>query len=289
MGSIRINCKKLVMNLKIIECCHKNDICKVSETYMPIQVGKAISNVCLDMQGDDEGDNISEKNGSYCELTGMYWAWKNLKGVDYIGLCHYRRYFDFNHEGRRVFPSTTKETDSFEKLNLEINPKVMSWLKHGGCVIAKPIHLHTSLYLQYCEGHYSPDFKVLGDVIRETQPKYFKGFWKYLVGSNKFSAYNMFIMNWKQFDDYCNWLFPLLQAVEDRLDISHYPPFQKRIYGYMAERLLNLYVRTNKLKTLELPVLKIADEPEVDNVSIGKYFIRTLVRDLAIKATGNSH
>ena len=142
--------------------------------------------------------------------------------------------------------------------------------------------------MQYCEGHYSPDFKVLGDVIRETQPKYFKGFWKYLVRSNKFSAYNMFIMNWKQFDDYCNWLFPLLQAVEDRLDISHYPPFQKRIYGYMAERLLNLYVRTNKLKTLELPVLKIADEPEVDNVSIGKYFIRTLVRDLAIKATGNS-
>ena len=56
----------------------------------------------------------------------------------------------------------------------------------------------------------------------------------------------------------------------------------------MAERLLNLYVRTNKLKTLEFPVLKIADEPEVDNVSIGKYFIRTLVRDLAIKATGNS-
>ena len=98
----------------------------------------------------------------------------------------------------------------------------------------------------------------------------------------------MFIMSWKQFDDYCSWLFPLLGAVEDILDISHYPPFQKRVYGYMAERLLNLYIRTNKLKTLELPILKIADEPEVDNISLLRYFFRNLVRDIAIKATGNS-
>jgi hypothetical protein len=277
------------MKTKILVCCHKNDIFKSSDVYLPIQVGRAISNTTLNMQGDIEVINLSEKNGSYCELTGMYWAWKNLKDVDYIGLCHYRRYFDFNHIGRKVFPSTTLGTRLFDSLNLEINSDIESYLERGACVVAKSVHLHTSLYLQYCEGHYSPDFKVMGDVIRETlSPEYFQGFWKYLVESNKFSPYNMFIMSWKQFDDYCSWLFPLLGAVEDKLDISHYPPFQKRVYGYLAERLLNLYVRTNKLKRLELPIIKIADEPEVDNISWARYYIRSLVRDLAINATGNS-
>lgn len=275
-------------NLKILVCCHKKDLFKSSETFMPLHVGKALANIDLGMMGDDTGENISSKNASYCELTGMYWAWKNLKGVDYIGLCHYRRYFDFNHEGRRFFPSTTINTSSFDMLNLDISKKAENWLMQGGCIVAKPMHLHTSLYLQYCEGHCSPDFKIMGDVIRDTlPPEYFKGFWTYLVKSNRFSPYNMFVMSWSQFDAYCNWLFPLLEEIESRLDISHYPPYQKRVYGYLAERLLNLYVHTNKLKTMELPILKIADEPEMDDVSTFKYIFRCCIRDFVIKLLGN--
>ena len=70
-----------------------------NDVYMPLQVGKALSDVDLGVQGDDEGDNISTKNPNYCELTGLYWAWKNLKDADYIGLAHYRRYFDFKGTG----------------------------------------------------------------------------------------------------------------------------------------------------------------------------------------------
>lgn len=275
--------------LKILVCCHKNDIYRESDIFLPVHVGKANAGLSLNMQGDNVGKNISEKNSSYCELTGMYWAWKNLKNVDFIGLCHYRRYFDFKYVGRRFFPSTTIKTELFDTLDLNISSKAESWLKKGGCIIAKPMHLHTSLYLQYCEGHYSPDVKVLGDVIHDTlPPEYLKGFWRYIVESNKFSPYNMFVMSWSQFDAYCSWLFPLLEEVEKRLDITHYPPFQKRVYGFLAERLLNLYVRTNHLKIKELPILKIADEPETDDVSALRYFFRTLVRDFAIKATGNS-
>lgn len=276
-------------NLKILVCCHKKDIFKSSGTYMPLHVGKELSNEDLGMFGDNTGENISNKNASYCELTGMYWAWKNLKSVDYIGLCHYRRYFDFNHQGSRVFPSTTINVNHFDMLNLAVSKEAEDWLIKGGCIIAKPVHLHTSLYLQYCEGHYSSDFKVLGDVIRDTlPPEYMEGFWSYLVGSNIFSPYNMFVMSWNQFDAYCNWLFPLLEEVENRLDISHYSPFQKRVYGYLAERLLNLYIRTNKMKTMELPILKIADEPEEYNVSWIRYLFRCCLRDLAIKMIGNN-
>ena len=51
-------------------------------------------------------DSISNKNDSYCELTGMYWALKNLKNVDVIGLCHYRRYFDFHKQCKWPYPIT---------------------------------------------------------------------------------------------------------------------------------------------------------------------------------------
>ena len=80
------------MNVKIIIAAHKvyempDDIC-----YLPVHVGKAVNNKNIGFRGDDTGDNISVKNSSYCELTGLYWAWKNLD-ADYLGLAHYRRYF----------------------------------------------------------------------------------------------------------------------------------------------------------------------------------------------------
>ena len=61
--------------------------------YLPVHVGRALHpDIDLGFAGDDTGDNISAKNPHYCELTALYWAWKNL-AADYIGLVHYRRYF----------------------------------------------------------------------------------------------------------------------------------------------------------------------------------------------------
>ena len=85
---------------KIIVCAHKNDFVLSNDVFRPLQVGKAQSAVNLGFDGDDTGDNISRKNPNYCELTGLYWAWKNLKDYDYVGLAHYRRYFDFSKKTR---------------------------------------------------------------------------------------------------------------------------------------------------------------------------------------------
>ena len=108
------------MNCKILVCCHKKDVFASDPPYFPIQVGKALSSVDLGITGDDTGDNISGKNPSYCELTGLYWAWKNLKDTDVIGLCHYRRYFDFHRQTRRGFPWTAFKTEHFGSLDLSI-------------------------------------------------------------------------------------------------------------------------------------------------------------------------
>ena len=80
------------MNIKILVATHKTYWMPEDEIYLPIQVGCAINSNDLGYARDDSGDNISSKNKNYCELTGLYWAWKNLD-ADYIGLAHYRRHF----------------------------------------------------------------------------------------------------------------------------------------------------------------------------------------------------
>lgn len=120
-------------NVKILVCCHKHDITPKQEPYLPIHAGKALHpELDLGITGDDTGDNISLKNPNYCELTAMYWAWKNLKDVDIIGLCHYRRYFDFHHQCRRILPSTTFATKDFDKLNLSVPQDVIDSITGGG-------------------------------------------------------------------------------------------------------------------------------------------------------------
>ena len=79
------------MNIKILVATHKQYWMPEDSVYMPIHVGRE-GKADIGYTGDHTGDNISSKNANYCELTGLYWAWKNLD-ADYIGLVHYRRYF----------------------------------------------------------------------------------------------------------------------------------------------------------------------------------------------------
>ena len=87
------------MNIKILVVTHKKYWMPKIEMYLPIQVG-LINKNDLGYLKDNTGDNISYKNPNYCELTAMYWAWKNID-VDYIGICHYRRYFTNKNKLKR--------------------------------------------------------------------------------------------------------------------------------------------------------------------------------------------
>ena len=79
--------------LKIAVATHKKFQMPTQAGYFPLHVGKSRHTQKLsEYVGDDTGDNISDKNPFFCELTGLYWAWKNLDS-DYLGLAHYRRYF----------------------------------------------------------------------------------------------------------------------------------------------------------------------------------------------------
>ena len=273
------------MNVKILVCCHKKDVMATQEPYMPIHVGKALHpELDLGIQGDNTGDNISEKNGSYCELTGMYWAWKNLKDVDIIGLCHYRRYFDFHGQVPFYKHEQRFATEQFGSLNISIPNNILKSVIEGNVVVSNPIHFGSSLALDYCKCHISDDFSTLDNIINSTQSDYIKdAFFRVMRQSNKLMPCNMFLMNWTDFDRYCTWIFDILSRVEKATDISYYNPVQRRIYGYMAERLFNVWLVAEKKKIIQKPVLLINDiQPNHPERNLIKSLLWNMRSDLAM-------
>ena len=219
--------------LKIIVCAHKADSnIRKNNIYMPIHVGKSLSDQNLGFQGDNTGDNISYKNKNYCELTGLYWAWKNLN-CEYIGLVHYRRYFDVKDED------------------------ILEYLTKYDIILASPIRKLMSMQeqlLNYCLGE---DYCIMMLVIKNICPQYYNTAVKYF-SNNKCSPYNMFIASKKIVNAYSQWLFSILSEVEKYIRLSSYSR-AARVYGYLAEHLLSIYCIHNNLKIKYIPII-IEDE-----------------------------
>ncbi len=218
--------------VKILVACHKADPnIRQDDIYMPIQVGKALHpELDLGFQCDNTGDNISEKNGSYCELTALYWAWKNLKDIDYIGLCHYHRYFSIYEH------------------------KISQYLKNYDIIIPKLIILSKSIFEELCLWTSLEEAHIFIDSIMKIFPEYKDDIIHYYFKSNKFTQCNMFVTSKEQYDNYCSFLFRILEDVYTRIEISPYSR-QKRVIGYLGETLLGLWIRHNKRKLLKVNII----------------------------------
>lgn len=272
------------MNVKILVCCHKLDIWASDSPYVPIHVGKELHpELDLKIQEDNAGDSISNKNDSYCELTGMYWAWKYLKNVDVIGLCHYRRYFDFHKQCKWPYPITSFTTSQFKLLDFSIPQSVVDRILKGGIVVPRSVIYPIPLFYDYASCHIGSDMRIIQQIIEEKgDAKFINAFEDVMFRNNKLIHYNMFIMKWDDFNNYCNWLFPILKEAEKRIDISHYNVIQKRIWGYMAERLMNVWLYAEKKNLLFYPVIWINNNSSNMETRI-KYLCRTLRYNLINK------
>lgn len=199
--------------------------------YLPIQVGAAGKD-SLGFQRDDEGKNISDRNSNYCELTGLFWAWKNTKS-DYLGLAHYRRHF-----GRKSV------------ISLE---QVSRLLDKSDVLLPKPRHywIETN-YSQYAHAHHQVDLDVTRDIIAELYPDYLSSY-DLCMKRTWGHKFNMFIMKRELVDAYCSWLFSILFELERRLDISSYSPNDQRVFGFVAERLLDVWIERNGIQYREIP------------------------------------
>lgn len=238
---------------KILVCAHKQDFFISDDLYMPIQVGKSISNIDLEITGDDSGDNISKKNREYCELTAHYWAWKNLKGIDQIGLAHYRRYLDFSNKSSVLL--NVKSPNEVNAPKADFN----KLLEKYDIVLSNYDYHAASNKIHYCYNHILEDYQILRETLAELFPEYLPSFDHIMIRTNKASVGNMFFTKWPVFDAYSEWLFTLLFEVEKRVKLSPYD-YQRRVFGFMAERLIDVYCYYNKLKVKRCPILYIADE-----------------------------
>ena len=207
--------------------------------YLPIHVG-ALGKADLGFIRDDSGDNISDKNAHYCELTGLYWAWKNLK-TDYLGLVHYRRHFS----NGKLFADKKQRVISGAELEKK--------LACCDILLPKPRNywIETN-YSQYAHAHHAVDLNATRGILSERYPEYLKAYddsMKRTTGHR----FNMFVMKREKADAYCSWLFDILFELEKRLDISTYNSYDARVFGFVAERLLDVWIETNEYCYRELP------------------------------------
>ena len=233
------------MKTTILVACHKPYDTPKQACYVPIQVGAALSGQALDgMIRDDTGDNISGKNRSFCELTALYWAWKNLDS-EAMGLVHYRRYF-----ARRI-PTLDKRKriarpEDYQRL-LARYPVILPPLRH--------YWIETN-YSQYIHAHHREDLDTTRQILSEIHPDYLPAY-DAVMKRTSGHRFNMFLMKKEILDAYCGWLFDVLFELERRLDISGYDPVSRRVFGYVGERLLDVWVETNHIAYTELPVVNM--------------------------------
>lgn len=243
-------------NLDIFVCSHKQYESPVhNEVYKTLSLGNNTELYGDNIIRDDTGDNISDMNPFYCELSGLYWIWKNYDIKEYIGFCHYRRYFDF-------FDKLPKDIEDYD------------------IILPIPLSINTTVYEHYTEYHNGDDLKLVYDIMIEKYnvPKEIAN--EILNNRTYMSFFNMFICNRTFFNKYCEFIFGILddylkyhnisnindvyQMVEENIDnyLKNFYPnntisYQSRIGGYLSERLFNVFVALKNPKIKYFNVLMI--------------------------------
>ena len=228
----------------VVIATHKKYQMPEDKMYLPLHVG-AKNKDSIGYTTDDSGDNISQKNPNFCELTGLYWAWKNLDSK-YIGLAHYRRHFSSQNVNKQdLFNSvlTLKETKKMLKDTDIVVPKLRKY------------YIET-LYSHYEHTMYIEPLDMTGQIIEEKYPEYSLEFDKLKTRTSS-HMFNMFIMKKDKLDEYCTWLFDILFELEKRVDNSKYDAFHARFYGRVSELLLDVWLNTKGYTYKEVKVISM--------------------------------
>ncbi|MCK0168323.1 DUF4422 domain-containing protein [Jannaschia sp. S6380] len=229
-----------------------------ADFVVPIHVGRARAAAPLDgMIGDDTGDNISARNPAYCELTALYWAWKNDRTSARIGLMHYRRMLDM--AGTAEGAQAELFVPRFDARDWAA--RTSDWLaEHGDdwdVILPRRHTMGRTVETNYRRGHAPADFDRLRAVIAEFHPAHLDAF-EAEAAHRRIYLGNIFLMRRDIFDGYCEWLFDILErvAVTD-LQRTHYSPTQARYLGFLAERLLGVYMRYLRARRPNLRVREV--------------------------------
>lgn len=276
--------------LKVLVSYHKPSTLIKNDVFIPIHVGRELKNnkISLDsynwlldnMIGDNTGDNISLKNREYCELTSIYWAWKNYDKIgnpDYIGFMSYRRFLIFNeYEYDKYYQNIEEKAyreifvNNFDEniLNTyELNYKdIKKYIDKYDVILPlkselKLVNTNNSRedYEKNIPGVNVNDYDTMVDIIMNDYQEYKQYILEQKDSSRRY-FYQLFIIRKDLFFDYCDFLFSVLSKLENIIDTSKYPINGKRTLAYLGEALFDCYMRklmdNANIKYKELGVLR---------------------------------
>lgn len=225
----------------------------VPKGYVPILGGafrlknNLRNNIQFDYITDDKGDNKSVENYILSEFSSYYYIWKNVSNYSYISLNHYRRFFVSGLLGKFTF--------LFTRRILPLNQrKIIDILKSKDVIIPKRIIFDESIYQQYSNRHYEQDLQKLRMVFGSKYPSQVNTFDNY-INSNKFVPYAIFISSKAFFEKYMNFVFDIYEDLRPLLETDSYDKYQKRVGGFLLERLFGVYLEINNFNLYEMTVI----------------------------------
>lgn len=199
--------------VKIIIATHKKYQMPKDDMYLPLHVGaegkldENGNDLDLGYTKDNSGDNISNLNASFCELTGLYWAWKNID-ADYIGLAHYRRHFSLKKKAGFENVLTYSELKPYlGKIKVFVPNKRKYYIE--------------TLYSHYEHTHYKEQLDETRNIILEKYPDYVSIYDKVVKRTYGY-MFNMMIMDRELFDNYCSWVFDILFELKKDVICQNY-------------------------------------------------------------------
>ncbi len=235
------------MSVKIFAMTHKEFDVPGDSMYIPLHVGHKQAKADFGYWGDDTGDHISDLNCYYAELSGVYWVWKNYHDADYVGICHYRRFL------------TSEEGYVFSQKQYE------EILQQYDIITTKQLELPNSYHYGFGAHHKVETLDETGRIIREKYPEYYDTFID-LVYKNKTYFGNIMVAKKSLFDEYAQWLFDIFFELQKRIDLTFEDDYHKRVFGFISEFLLYVWVTVRGLRAYECRVAIIGEKMETREI-----------------------
>lgn len=201
--------------------------------YVPLHVGRE-GKEDLGYIGDNSGVHISDLNWLYGELTGLFWVWQNISGIDYAGLCHYRRYFlkDNHIMERGEYLDLLDTYDAIVPMHLDCGQRYHDY---------------------FGTAHDVKDLDAVGAAIEKLYPEYLDAYRKAMDGSIFYSG-NLMVTSLELLKGYAKWLFSIFAEASEAIDVSSYDAYHKRVYGFLSEQMFYVYLMHHEYTYCEVPV-----------------------------------
>lgn len=234
------------MKITIAVALHKRYWLPDDPVYLPMQVGAAISPEDLGLTRDNTGENISDRNPGFSELTALYWLWKN-HDADVYGLCHYRRYFALRHGGAKQARILTGAEAEALMANTDV-------------IVPTPrIYAIETNYTHYAHAHRAADLDLTREVIADLHPESLAAYDR-VMKRRWGRRFNMFLMRKPQFLSYCEWLFDILFELERRMEAAGILERDSRVFGYVAERLMDVWLEQTQPRFRQVHVVHLESQ-----------------------------